>query len=883
MTGELSSFEFSIPISTVYILISVAAFVLLVTIYIKNLVSGIQKRGTFINKLYLCLALLAATDIIWVISEFIIFPDVTLNTIINYIINSLRYIFLIAVSVCWVLFYNSSTTKIHLSEKAISIVLVIPSFIVGILILTSYWSHLILDFTPEGEYIRGVLFFIPYLLAIAYNLFAMVQAGVNACLEKDHDTRHYSRELLLALIPYSVTLVMQLCAGFNFAIIGAIISLSLVSVEDLRHKKTLSDEIHAVTDNLAYSYESVYAVNLAEDSFRQYGRKSWVDEKYPENVAFSQSFGNYIESDVMEEDRDILREFLNYQAFRNRLEKKEYFSIKYRDTHTGSPLWFEMGVVAVKQNTDNIILTFQDIDEQVHTEKKIQNLGLSKIISAIASDYDIIVGIDNIYGDIAVYRNKMKEGLLSLFSTGRDYSRILEEYASSLVVEEDRDKLLHETSLETIRDTLETLPALVCKYRLNINGEIVWYETKIVKTVYTDGNIYFIVGARNINAEVLAEQEREREANRAREIINAISQDISLVCYIDTETNEDTVFRIDAALSEKLSGWETITRFDERLSYICRNFVLPEDRKQFIEDTAKEKALAELQNNSSYYVSWRITGANGNVEYWRLKFVPATDNSRYVIAAFSNADAEKKREIEQKAALEREVNERTLELNRKNLVLNRMNEDMVDLLGNIVESRDSESGQHIRRVKKFTRILATAVMTELPEYGLDEHQVELITSAAALHDVGKISISDAILLKPGRLTPEEFEVMKTHCVKGCEILKTAPIDWSREYLDTSLIICRYHHEKWDGKGYPDGLKGDSIPIAAQIVSIADIYDALITRRCYKEGMSPDMAYQMIVSGQCGAFSEKLLGVFAACKDKFAACAVDGDNPDTVGE
>ena len=208
------------------------------------------------------------------------------------------------------------------------------------------------------------------------------------------------------------------------------------------------------------------------------------------------------------------------------------------------------------------------------------------------------------------------------------------------------------------------------------------------------------------------------------------------------------------------------------------------------------------------------------------------------------------------------------ETGKLNNVLQKMSISLIESLGEIVESRDSDSGDHIRRVKGYTYLLAANVMENLPEYNLDKYTVNLMTFASALHDVGKISISDTILLKPGRLTKEEFDIMKTHCEKGCEILEKMRGSWSREYLDMALAICGSHHEKWDGKGYPKGLKGDEIPIAAQIVSIADVYDALTTKRVYKDAYSCDEAFRMIMEGECGVYSDKLLACLRECADAF---------------
>ncbi len=218
---------------------------------------------------------------------------------------------------------------------------------------------------------------------------------------------------------------------------------------------------------------------------------------------------------------------------------------------------------------------------------------------------------------------------------------------------------------------------------------------------------------------------------------------------------------------------------------------------------------------------------------------------------------------------------RTSELRERNEALRKLSNDVIDLLGEVVEGRDGESGTHIQRVKAFTSILAKRVQTELPEYNLTDHTVNLIISASPLHDVGKISIPDAILLKPGRLTPEEFDVMKSHCEKGRDLLEKMRDKWSEEYAEVVSDIAYCHHEKWDGKGYPQGLKGNEIRISAEIVSVADVYDALTTKRVYKDAIPSEEAFNMITGGQCGTYSEQLMEVFASCKEEFAAYAAGG--------
>ena len=193
--------------------------------------------------------------------------------------------------------------------------------------------------------------------------------------------------------------------------------------------------------------------------------------------------------------------------------------------------------------------------------------------------------------------------------------------------------------------------------------------------------------------------------------------------------------------------------------------------------------------------------------------------------------------------------------------LRHSHELMVDTLSSIIEYRSAESGQHILRIRRFTRILLEEVRRCCPEYQLTDEIISIISSAAALHDVGKIAIPDSILLKPGKLTEEEWEIMKTHSVMGCHILDSLNRVSNPEYQRYAYNICRYHHERWDGTGYPEGLAGDSIPICAQVVGLADAYDALTSKRVYKDAYSFEMAVNMILKGECGAFSPKLLECF----------------------
>ena len=186
------------------------------------------------------------------------------------------------------------------------------------------------------------------------------------------------------------------------------------------------------------------------------------------------------------------------------------------------------------------------------------------------------------------------------------------------------------------------------------------------------------------------------------------------------------------------------------------------------------------------------------------------------------------------------------------------NNIMIRILSNVLGSRNSESREHILHIKTATEMMLRQLVKITDAYPMTEADISLITTASSLHDIGKICIPEEILNKPGRLTDEEFRIMKTHSELGADMIQDMHFPKDNSLVRASWEICRWHHERWDGKGYPDGLKGEEIPISAQVVSIVDVYDALTSERCYKKAFDHDTAIQMILEGQCGQFNPILL-------------------------
>ena len=193
--------------------------------------------------------------------------------------------------------------------------------------------------------------------------------------------------------------------------------------------------------------------------------------------------------------------------------------------------------------------------------------------------------------------------------------------------------------------------------------------------------------------------------------------------------------------------------------------------------------------------------------------------------------------------------------------LKKANEKMIDIICNILERNYPEFLDNVQIAREITKIIGKKVQQNYPEYKLTDEAVDIIAELSSLRDIGKLLISDHVLYKPAKLTKEEAEYMKSHTAKGCEIMKMMKDLQTPEYHRISMEICLYHHERYDGRGYPEGLKGDEIPISAQIVSVVDAYHALISERVYKRSYSREKAYYMILGGECGVFSPKIMECF----------------------
>jgi len=326
--------------------------------------------------------------------------------------------------------------------------------------------------------------------------------------------------------------------------------------------------------------------------------------------------------------------------------------------------------------------------------------------------------------------------------------------------------------------------------------------------------------------------------------------------------------------------------------------------KKIIEAENGEVAVAQIRKHHEHiaavlldlimpvmdgYEVMEILNREGFISEFPVIIITADNTTKSELQAFDSGATDIISKPFEPSIVQRRV-QNAVELNLYRINLEEMVQDqaneivetsvqVIDTLSAIIEYRNVETGQHNRRIRTYTKIMLDELMEHYPEYDLSKSAISLISSASVLHDIGKIAIPDSILNKPGRLTTEEFEIMKTHAVKGSEMLSKLKKIGNEDYLYYANNICKYHHERWDGKGYPDGLKGDEIPVCAQVTSIADCYDALTNDRVYKKAIPPEEALKMIFAGECGQFSPKLMECLNNVSGTFKKIAVDYQDSD----
>ena len=335
-----------------------------------------------------------------------------------------------------------------------------------------------------------------------------------------------------------------------------------------------------------------------------------------------------------------------------------------------------------------------------------------------------------------------------------------------------------------------------------------------------------------------------------------IAEDNELQRDLFSEALEDSFGNVLTA-RDGVEALELIDRYQDRLAMVLLDINMPRMNGIEVLERLNEKGI--LEELPVLIVTGEEDSASitGCFRYPIADYIPKKIDFTVMRKRVRNvADL-----YSLKNRLQETVDAQTEELRQKAERLACINRCTIELLGNVVEARNKESGEHVRRVRDLTRRLALEYRRLFPDAGLPDERIELIATGSVLHDLGKIMIPDNVLLKPGRLTDEEFALMKTHSRQGAGLLEQASGLWDEEYGKVCREICLYHHERADGRGYPCGLKEEDIPLSAQLTSLADVYDALTSDRCYRKAFDRETACRMITEGKCGCFPDKLMKCF----------------------
>ena len=512
-----------------------------------------------------------------------------------------------------------------------------------------------------------------------------------------------------------------------------------------------------------------------------------------------------------------------------------------------------------------LILVYMMMEDRVAYEKSMDmNLQLQKSQKELQQRFDIIQSMSNVY--FASYYIDLKkdtytelnslDSIREVIDSNGQAQRSLFLACEKLISPESRDVMKSFVDLSTIQERLKDKKVISQRYVGITTGWSLCYL--IAGDRDKNGNIrHLFYACRTIHDEKAKEEAHKKKV----EEYNAIISNAGLgVWYIYLKDGKAPRMQVSDKMRELLG--------------ITRNDLTEEEIYSWWWDRVDPAAVPLVEESVQIILKNHF---NEITYLWNHPvlgeiYVRCGGTSKFLedgTAVLSGYHADVTHIVEQET-----FRRRTVELEENQKRMNRMNISLMGALGTVVEFRSLESGDHVKRVMKFTKIMLRKVMENYPDYCLTEEKIDLMAQAAALHDVGKIAIPDDILKAPRRLTPEEFSEMKKHTTYGCDILERFNFVENNEIYKYCYDICRWHHERADGRGYPDGLTENQIPIYCQATAVADCFDALVSRRVYKDAETCDNAFQMIMDGECGTFSEKVLKCFELARGELFATVAE---------
>ena len=550
--------------------------------------------------------------------------------------------------------------------------------------------------------------------------------------------------------------------------------------------------------------------------------------------------------------------------------------------------------------------------ERVEFEFRWSNLSserfLGRVIATKAPSKDNVTRVEGLIRNIATYKtlrsqDQARRTALKLFSNEYEYvayinigptqdDDIVEDYKLSDFISNltnnwegkitfvDRLNLILHNFLSTetekyktylsndnravLLEELKTKDTVTKRFSLKHFGLIYKYEATFFADRNNVGNLLGIIcGLRLVkdfnkivNTSSITSRVKDFKIKGIEDTVyNVILKDAVAAYLVNLKDRSFDILKREELVSERN---KIVPDFEVYFNTYIKQDVYYEDYEMMNKECTINSFRKNITSNDSYSIHYRDV-STGKPLYYSMKVIKKDNN--YCLVILSNVD--EAFSIEKKSRLEKEemLHKQDYDIQNKEQILRNLNKGFLDFISSIADSKTEKIENRSYIIRKITHLLTKQFILDYPEYNLDNDYITFLSEASILHDIGKLVIPEKILLKEGHLSKDEFEIIKTHCEKGADLLEKMKINWNLQYYQIVREICLYHHERWDGNGYPFGLKGEDIPISAQIMGLVDSFDALISTAAYRGPVTSDIAYKMIISGRCGLFNPKILDSF----------------------
>ncbi len=529
----------------------------------------------------------------------------------------------------------------------------------------------------------------------------------------------------------------------------------------------------------------------------------------------------------------------------------------------------------------NGVSRFEGLLQNITPFKMLRNTNKTRnfYLNLLAPDYEYVsyIRLGKTADDDYVEDFKASEFLNKLTDNWGHTNNFMDRLSilvDKVMTGEEHLRFAHKDNREILLSSLRTNDRFKTNFKLRHYGVIYNYETIFFADREEDKTITgLICGIRLVNS---ASKLRERIASHFETFEQTKDRKIAELLL----SNQEAAFLINTK-NHTFEVIKSTGHFDRRNDYIpdfeafiktyIKRDVYFEDVESMLEVTSLSALSKKLETVGAYTFTYRDI-SRGEPYYYIMRASKGDDDNIGIV--ITNINDEYHRANQEKGALEDSLRFTQEELHEKTLAIERTNSVIVDLLGDVIESFREDGIKNSHKFKGLTYILGCQIMEDHPELKLDRKYISQISEASVLHDIGKITIPDAILFKNEKLSKEEYEIVKSHITNNEKLLRKLKSIYNRDSYRLIMDVCKYHHERYDGSGYPDGLKGDEIPLSAQIVGLVDAYVALVSKRVYRDAYEAETAVDMILSGECGSFNPIILDSFKRCARRLLNYLID---------